>query len=261
MLACFYEDQDITNWWMGEKYDGVRSFWNSNTSNLYSREGKTLRLPEVIYNHFPPFFVEGELWVGRDNFSSLVKLVSHSSERKSKISPAFLRFVAFDSPSSSLLLETPFERRYFELLQHITSSHPFMLVSLRILCSSKKHMTQYCNNVIGGKGKGKGEGVILRKPMSPYEKGKSNNLLKVKATIDAEALVVDIKNSLYICKLPDGSVLTATRMYKMAIQIGDVVTFAIMPNRKDFRGGDILPKICRVRNDLLWLDVVKNHFS
>ena len=37
MAACFYMPQSsvIDNWWLGEKYDGVRVCWNPKSVNLY----------------------------------------------------------------------------------------------------------------------------------------------------------------------------------------------------------------------------------
>lgn len=36
MLATFVTaDSEVTKWWMGEKFDGIRVFWNCNTLLLY----------------------------------------------------------------------------------------------------------------------------------------------------------------------------------------------------------------------------------
>ena len=83
-------------------------------------------------------------------------------------------------------------------------------------------MKQYLSTIINNKGEkrtgGGGEGVVLRRPLSLYEHGKSLSVLKAKVCefrritvvvvilvfqnmIDAEALVVQIKGSQYVCKL------------------------------------------------------------
>lgn len=46
-----------------------------------------------------------------------------------------------------------------------------------------------------------GEGVMLRKPNSLYEAGKSHSLLKIKAFIDTEAIVVEKHAKYCLCKL------------------------------------------------------------
>lgn len=51
--------------------------------------------------------------------------------------------------------------------------------ALRVLCTSKKYLTVATNCVV----KDGGEGVILRKPFSQYEKGRSTNLFKFKVCL------------------------------------------------------------------------------
>jgi DNA ligase-1 len=54
------EGTDPTGWWMSEKYDGVRLFWNG--SAFYTRQGKKLRLPLSITSQMPNIALDGELW-------------------------------------------------------------------------------------------------------------------------------------------------------------------------------------------------------
>jgi DNA ligase 1 len=50
------------------------------------------------------------------------------------------------------------------------------MVVLRVLCNSNKHLTTAVENILSAGG----EGVILQKPGSFYEKGRSNSLIKLK---------------------------------------------------------------------------------
>jgi len=113
-------------------------------------------------------------------------------------------------------------------------------------------MNEISNSII----KNGGEGVILRKPHSLYEHGKSLSLLKVKDMIDVQALVVGTQGAQYICKLPNENVVVATKKQKLAIKVGDVVTFSVV-SRKKVRITRV-HKIFVVRHDLLWQDVVNN---
>jgi len=76
--------------------------------------------------------------------------------------------------------------------------------------------------------------------------------------IDAEASVVTIKENQYICKLPNGDVLTATKKQGLLVNIGDVVTFAVIFNGKTHQNK--IHKIVCVRRDLLWQDIVQRYF-
>ena len=51
---------DPTGWWMSEKYDGMRLYWNG--SNFYSRQGNKIKAPASITNQMPTSSLDGELW-------------------------------------------------------------------------------------------------------------------------------------------------------------------------------------------------------
>eukprot|EP00026_Physarum_polycephalum_P004438 Phypoly_transcript_04457.p1 GENE.Phypoly_transcript_04457~~Phypoly_transcript_04457.p1 ORF type:complete len:692 (+),score=126.44 Phypoly_transcript_04457:282-2078(+) len=88
---------DPTFWWLSEKHDGVRSFFNPRSRTLHSRTGKTQTLPIPFYSVLPNVVIDGELWFGRGNFLESHK-ISSSPELQKSIDWAFLRIVAFDSP-------------------------------------------------------------------------------------------------------------------------------------------------------------------
>lgn len=65
--ACFITSThvDPTNWWMFEKYDGVRGFWNPIQRAIYSRTGNKFTIPQEIIDSMPDStFLDGELWFG-----------------------------------------------------------------------------------------------------------------------------------------------------------------------------------------------------
>lgn len=50
---------------------------------------------------------------------------------------------------------------------------------MRVECTNKKHIIFFIKSIL----KDAGEGVIIRKPNSLYEKGRSTNLFKLKVII------------------------------------------------------------------------------
>jgi len=68
MLANKYDDEiDPKGWFMSEKLDGVRCFWNG--SNMYSRNGNLFYPPDWFKNLLPKeIALDGELWTKRDDF-------------------------------------------------------------------------------------------------------------------------------------------------------------------------------------------------
>ena len=100
--------------------------------------------------------------------------------------------------------------------------------------------------------------------------------------IDAEAVIVSIQKSCLICKLyvfhsyislasahgqyisnttfiyrANGDKILVSNKIKYSIKVGDVVSFAIIANKKLHR--TYIHKITRVRADLLWQDVVNRY--
>lgn len=77
--------------------------------------------------------------------------------------------------------------------------------------------------------------------------------------IDAEAVVVDIKQNCYICKLPNGSKILVAKTHRFTVNIGDVVTFAGIASTKLL--STHVHNIKCVRHDLSWQDVVNQYIQ
>ena len=55
------DTMDPTGWYLTEKYDGMRLYWNG--TNFYSRQGEKVNVPESIKKDFPlSVSLDGELW-------------------------------------------------------------------------------------------------------------------------------------------------------------------------------------------------------
>jgi DNA ligase 1 len=94
--------EDPTGWWMSEKLDGVRAYWDG--QSLSSRLGNAFIAPDWFTAGLPSTSLDGELWAGRRQFQRAVSIVRRQdrSELWREIS-----FVVFDAPT----LEAPFEER------------------------------------------------------------------------------------------------------------------------------------------------------
>jgi len=103
MLASSYkEGMAIGGWWMSEKFDGSRAFWDggctrgmlastvpwANTESdhlheqdivstgLWSRYGNVIHAPDSFLDQLPPVLLDGELEAGRGNFQKVRSIVS-----------------------------------------------------------------------------------------------------------------------------------------------------------------------------------------
>ena len=69
MLAQTYNPDtvDPTGWYMSEKLDGVRCYWNG--SAMYTRNGNLFYPPEWFKECLPKdICLDGELWTNREDF-------------------------------------------------------------------------------------------------------------------------------------------------------------------------------------------------
>jgi ATP-dependent DNA ligase len=104
MLAQKYRDQDPTGWWLSEKLDGWRAFWDGYV--LRTRTWRVIHAPDAITALLPQgIALDGELWAGRGGFLTMQSL--GVANRPSDPRWAGVRYMVFDCPSTdSIPLET-----------------------------------------------------------------------------------------------------------------------------------------------------------
>jgi DNA ligase-1 len=169
---------DLTDWWLSEKLDGVRAFWDGH--QFTSRRGNLFHVPDWFTAGLPTMPLDGELWLGRKMFQRCVSIVRRQD--KSELWRT-VRFLVFDLPQ----VKAPFEERMAEIKEHLASGRPEFAEALEQLrCRGTAHLREELARI---EAQG-GEGLMLRQPGSFYEAGRSNTLLKVKSFHDAEARVV-----------------------------------------------------------------------
>ena len=68
MTATEWEEEKMnpTGWYMTEKFDGMRFYWNG--KDLFSRQGKKIKVPGSITKQLPPVSLDGELWYDTIDF-------------------------------------------------------------------------------------------------------------------------------------------------------------------------------------------------
>ena len=64
---------DPTGWWLSEKLDGVRAFWDG--KQFLSRQGNLFHAPDWFVAGLPSEPLDGEFWLGRKKFQRAVSIV------------------------------------------------------------------------------------------------------------------------------------------------------------------------------------------
>jgi DNA ligase-1 len=171
-------DVDLAGWWMSEKLDGVRAYWDG--KQFLSRLGNPYHAPDWFIAGLPEVPLDGELWGGRKKFQRTVS-IARRQDRSEHWKE--LRYVVFDAPA----LDAPFEARLaFCAARLAAGALPYAQHHEHVTCTGTDHLKTELARVeaLGG------EGLMLRQPGSRYEVGRSTTLLKVKTFHDAEARVV-----------------------------------------------------------------------
>jgi DNA ligase 1 len=228
LLAHKWEtDHDPTGWWMSEKLDGIRAYWDG--EGFISRLGNKFYAPDWFVADLPADTLDGELWVGRKQFqrtTSIVRSGAQSDEWKQ------VTYVVFDAPEA----KGGFEDRIAHIENVMKRAAPPHARALdHVVCAGMDHLRDELLRVeaLGG------EGLMLRQPKSLYAVGRSNTLLKVKTFHDAEATVIGHapgagkhkgRLGALIAKLADGTTFNVGTGFSDAERdappaIGAVITF------------------------------------
>jgi DNA ligase-1 len=175
----YHSETDVAGWWMSEKLDGVRAYWDGEA--LYSKNGVPLHPPGTFTADLPPFALEGELWGGHGTFEDTLSTVLRQDPHPGWLE---LEYAVFDVPH----IPGSFARR----LQHAINwfeEHPsrYATVVHQIPVRDAAHLAAHLEEVVSQGG----EGLMVRDPRAGYTPGRGASILKVKRFEDAEAVVVE----------------------------------------------------------------------
>ena len=252
LLGCktWTNDVDLAGWWMSEKLDGVRAYWDGR--QFLSRQGNLFHAPDWFVEQLPQTPLDGELWLGRKAFQRTVSIVRRQD--KSDLWRE-LAFVVFDAPA----VDDVFERR-LEFLRDSVAARPYQFARLleQELCRNLDHLRGELDRIdaLGG------EGLMLRQPGSRYETGRSSTLLKIKRFHDAEARILEHlpgagrhkgRLGALSVELPDGTQFSVGTGFSDAQRndpppVGSLITFRYQ--ELSDRGVPRFPSFVRERRDV-----------
>lgn len=171
-------ETDLIGFWISEKLDGVRAYWDG--KKFVSRLGNRFHAPAWFVEGLPSFPLDGELWGGRKKFQRTVGIVKRQDQSELWKE---LMFVVFDAPSH----DAGFEDRLAHAKTVLDASAcQYVRVLEQARCVDHDQLKRELSRIeaLGG------EGLMMRKPGSRYEIGRSTTLYKVKTFHDDEAVVV-----------------------------------------------------------------------
>lgn len=173
LLNNYSEDINVTSWYMSEKLDGVRAYWDG--EKLISRSGKIFAAPKFFIKGFPKHELDGELWSKRGDFSNIASIVNKKEPHEGWKN---LTYNIFEVPNA--------KGNLLERLESIKNKTQYLRVIEQIKVQNRDDLETFLINI---EEKG-GEGVVVRDGELPYYTGRDNNSLKVKNYIDEECEVI-----------------------------------------------------------------------
>ncbi len=256
LLAHKWEmETDLTGWWMSEKLDGVRAYWDG--ENFFSRLGNRFHVPDWFKEGLPKTALDGELWGGRKRFQRTVGIVKRQDKSEAWRE---IRYVVFDAPGE----KSSFEDR-LALCGQLIAGLAHVAVLEHEPCRGHDHLREQLAFVesLGG------EGLMMRKPGSRYEAGRSSTLLKVKSFFDTEARVLEhvpgagrhkARLGALLVELSDGTRFNVGTGFSDAERespppIGAIITFRY----QELSDGGVprFPSYVGVRDDVRWVPTAK----
>ncbi|MGK0498570.1 MAG: DNA ligase-1 [Oceanicoccus sp.] len=186
LATNYHSNIDLNDYWVSEKLDGVRAYWNG--QQLISRGGNPIHAPQWFIKQLPNRALDGELWSGRGRFQQTVSIV----RKQQPIDTEWLliRYMVFDLPNSL----QPFDQRLRQLQQLLPTSRQEPIdKSIQLIAqykiASEKALQAKLNDIV----RLGGEGLVLHRGAALYRAGRQLDLLKLKPYYDTEARVIDYK--------------------------------------------------------------------
>lgn len=169
----------LAGYWVSEKYDGVRGYWDGRA--LWTRGGERIFAPAWFTANWPTVPMDGELWAGRGRFEQASGAVR--SQVPDDTEWRGLRFMVFDLPRQG----GDFDQRLAALQRLLpVPDAPWLQAVPQERATTPEALRQHLNAVVHAGG----EGLMLHRGASLYGAGRSADLLKVKPYDDAEAVVL-----------------------------------------------------------------------
>lgn len=170
---------DPGGYWVSEKLDGVRAFWDGHV--LRFRSGLPIAAPDWFTAALPKTALDGELWLGRGRFDELSGIVRRQVPVEADWRT--VRYMIFDLPGAT----GSFSERTQGLAAVVgQAQQPWLQLVAQQRVPNPAALQVLLQQTV----KGGGEGLVLHRANALWAPGRSDALLKFKLQPDEEARVV-----------------------------------------------------------------------
>ena len=179
----YYEVAEINKYYISEKLDGVRGYWNG--KQLITRQGNQINTPTWFTKHWPSHPMDGELWLKRNQFQALLSCVSKQHPEENELISCWknIRLMIFDLPEHSGIFSARVKNMHEIIAKN---SSPYLAMIDQVQFNDVLDLDNKLNNVIAKQG----EGLMLHLASAHYKIGRNPALMKLKKHQDAEAIII-----------------------------------------------------------------------
>lgn len=185
LATVFPEGAHVEEYLVSEKYDGIRAIWTG--EKLVTRQGNPIIAPKWFTDKLPSVWLDGELWSKHNDFEFIMSTVRKQTPVNSEWRKIY--YMVFDAPDRerNMTFEERY-KRYMRLLTILDLPHVKPVEQFSVSSNEALHsiLTAYVE-------KG-AEGLMLHRRLARFSNGRSDNLLKLKPYMEADAKVIDILN-------------------------------------------------------------------
>jgi len=158
-LGTDYAGQDPAGWFLSEKFDGCRAYWDG--SQLWTRGGHVIKAPAWFTAGLPAVHLDCELFAGYGN-----REAARLATQFGKFTPD-CRLLIHDCPHAP--------GNWASRIRTARATRHASPVAFAV-CRGRSDLNNHLQAVLA---KG-GEGLVIRHPDAPYTIGRTASLLKVK---------------------------------------------------------------------------------
>lgn len=181
LADVYHGNADLSAYWVSEKYDGVRGYWDG--ERLLTRGGNGVAAPAWFTKDWPDTPMDGELWAGYGKFSQASVIVRTAGPKD--IAWHKLSYRVFDLPEHG----GDFNSRIPAINKTVAViNQPWVIAVKQFKVENEAALEAGLERVM----QRGGEGLMLHRGNSHYRGGRGVGLLKVKPYEDAEARVIGI---------------------------------------------------------------------
>ncbi len=251
LLAEVYAaNVDVTQYWVSEKFDGVRAQWDGNA--LRFRGGGRVPAPAWFTANFPNVPLDGELWIGRNQFDALSGTVRKTEPVEAEWRQ--VKYLVFELPGAA----GDFSARVQQIRTIVAQAAvPWLQAVEQTRVADRATLMKLLDAVV----RSGGEGLMLHRADAPYLTGRSDVLLKLKPWLDTEAIVVGHipgkgkfqgMTGALLVEMPDGKRFRlgsglSDAMRRQPPPLGTRITYRYLQLTKN--GMPRFPRYLRVRDD------------